>query len=92
MIGTRPRRFGRDVPVVEFEEVTKVYDGGSIGLIVAILLIPLPFIWEGYVIYGKTFLVGMAASVGAGISMGFAEALSDDDIAEIERLLREMRK
>ncbi len=27
---------------------------------------------------GKTFLVGLAASVGAGISMGFAEALSDD--------------
>jgi hypothetical protein len=26
----------------------------------------------------ETFLVGMAASVGAGISMGFAEALSDD--------------
>ena len=26
-----------------------------------------------------TFLVGMAASVGAGISMGFAEALADDD-------------
>lgn len=26
----------------------------------------------------KTFLVGMAASLGAGISMGFAEALSDD--------------
>jgi rubrerythrin len=26
----------------------------------------------------KTFLVGLAASVGAGISMGFAEALSDD--------------
>lgn len=26
----------------------------------------------------KTFLVGMAASVGAGISMGFAEAMSDD--------------
>src|SRR3954451_23666469 len=25
-----------------------------------------------------TFLVGMAASVGAGISMAFAEALSDD--------------
>ncbi|HUI07649.1 MAG TPA: ferritin family protein [Verrucomicrobiae bacterium] len=25
-----------------------------------------------------TFLIGMAASVGAGISMGFAEALSDD--------------
>ena len=25
-----------------------------------------------------TFLVGLAASVGAGISMGFAEALSDD--------------
>jgi hypothetical protein len=24
------------------------------------------------------FLVGMAASIGAGISMGFAEALSDD--------------
>ena len=26
----------------------------------------------------NTFLVGIAASVGAGISMGFAEALSDD--------------
>jgi rubrerythrin len=26
----------------------------------------------------QTFLIGMAASVGAGISMGFAEALSDD--------------
>jgi hypothetical protein len=26
----------------------------------------------------STFLVGLAASVGAGISMGFAEALSDD--------------
>jgi rubrerythrin len=27
---------------------------------------------------GPTFLVGLAASLGAGISMGFAEALSDD--------------
>jgi rubrerythrin len=27
---------------------------------------------------GDAFLVGLAASVGAGISMGFAEALSDD--------------
>jgi erythrin-vacuolar iron transport family protein len=27
---------------------------------------------------GATFLVGLAASVGAGISLGFAEALSDD--------------
>ena len=26
------------------------------------------------------FLVGMAASIGAGISMGFAEALSDDGV------------
>ena len=26
----------------------------------------------------STFLVGLAASIGAGISMGFAEALSDD--------------
>jgi hypothetical protein len=26
------------------------------------------------------FLVGMAASVGAGISMGFAEAMSDDGV------------
>lgn len=26
----------------------------------------------------KTFLVGLAASLGAGVSMGFAEALSDD--------------
>jgi rubrerythrin len=28
--------------------------------------------------YWSTFLVGLAASIGAGISMGFAEALSDD--------------
>jgi hypothetical protein len=27
---------------------------------------------------GATFLVGLAASIGAGISMGFTEALSDD--------------
>jgi erythrin-vacuolar iron transport family protein len=27
---------------------------------------------------GDAFLVGLAASIGAGISMGFAEALSDD--------------
>src|ERR671921_2225208 len=27
---------------------------------------------------GITFLVGLAAAVGAGISMGFAEGLSDD--------------
>lgn len=27
---------------------------------------------------GNTFAVGLAASLGAGISMGFAEALSDD--------------
>src|SRR6185295_5597626 len=27
---------------------------------------------------GDTFLVGLAAGLGAGISMGFAEALSDD--------------
>ena len=27
---------------------------------------------------GQTFLVGLAASLGAGISMGFAEAMSDD--------------
>jgi rubrerythrin len=28
----------------------------------------------------ETFLVGLAASIGAGISMGFAEALSDDSL------------
>ena len=28
----------------------------------------------------EAFLVGMAASIGAGISMGFAEALSDDGV------------
>ena len=26
----------------------------------------------------NTFLIGLAASIGAGISMGFTEALSDD--------------
>ncbi|MDZ4742056.1 MAG: ferritin family protein [Verrucomicrobiota bacterium] len=29
---------------------------------------------------GDAFLVGLAASIGAGISMGFAEALSDDGV------------
>ena len=29
---------------------------------------------------GQTFVVGLAASLGAGISMGFAEALSDDGL------------
>ena len=33
----------------------------------------------------ETFLVGLAASIGAGISMGFAEALSDDGIADRPR-------
>lgn len=28
----------------------------------------------------EAFLIGMAASIGAGISMGFAEALSDDGV------------
>ena len=33
-IGERPRKQpqGRNVPVVEFDDVTKVYDGGSVGL------------------------------------------------------------
>jgi hypothetical protein len=30
------------------------------------------------VVFIQTFLVGRAAALGAGISMGFAEALSDD--------------
>jgi cell division transport system ATP-binding protein len=28
----RPRQAGRDVPVVAFRDVTKIYDGGSVGL------------------------------------------------------------
>jgi rubrerythrin len=36
----------------------------------------------------KAFLVGMAAAVGAGISMGFAEALSDDGSLTGSPLLR----
>ena len=34
----------------------------------------------------QTFLVGLAASIGAGISMGFAEALSDDGSLDRTRL------
>jgi hypothetical protein len=30
------------------------------------------------------FLVGIAASVGAGISMGFAEAMSDDGVRRLQ--------
>ena len=43
----------------------------------------------------STFLVGLAAAVGAGISMGFAEALSDLELRaamSMARLWRDQGK
>jgi predicted ATPase len=43
----------------------------------------------------STFLVGLAAAVGAGISMGFAEALSDSELRaamSMARLWRDQGK
>jgi rubrerythrin len=60
--------------------VLKVIQPGLVGLMDGSVSTLAPVFAAAFATHNSwaTFLVGMAASVGAGISMGFAEALSDD--------------
>jgi erythrin-vacuolar iron transport family protein len=60
--------------------VLQVVQPGLAGLMDGSVSTLAPLFAAAFATHGtwETFLVGMAASVGAGISMGFAEALSDD--------------
>lgn len=60
--------------------VLRVVQPGLIGLMDGSVSTLAPVFAAAFATHDSwaTFLVGMAASVGAGISMGFAEALSDD--------------
>jgi len=60
--------------------VLQVVQPGLAGLMDGSVSTLAPLFAAAFATHGtwQTFLVGMAASVGAGISMGFAEALSDD--------------
>jgi rubrerythrin len=58
----------------------QVVQPGLVGLMDGSVSTLAPLFAAAYATHSSmaTFLVGLAASVGAGISMGFAEALSDD--------------
>ena len=60
--------------------VLQVVQPGLIGLIDGSVSTLAPLFAAAFATHNSwsAFLVGMAASIGAGISMGFAEALSDD--------------
>jgi rubrerythrin len=60
--------------------ILQVVQPGLAGLMDGSVSTLAPLFAAAFATHGtwQTFLVGMAASVGAGISMGFAEALSDD--------------
>ena len=60
--------------------VLQVVQPGLAGLMDGSVSTLAPLFAAAFATHGtwQTFLVGMAAAVGAGISMGFAEALSDD--------------
>jgi rubrerythrin len=60
--------------------VLRIVQPGLIGLMDGSVSTLAPVFAAAFATHNSwdTFLVGMAASVGAGISMGFAEALSDD--------------
>jgi rubrerythrin len=60
--------------------VLQVVQPGLIGLMDGSVSTLAPVFAAAFATHNSwaTFLVGMAASIGAGISMGFAEALSDD--------------
>ncbi len=60
--------------------VLQVIQPGLAGLMDGSVSTLAPLFAAAFATHGtwQTFLVGLAASVGAGISMGFAEALSDD--------------
>ena len=60
--------------------ILQVVQPGLAGLMDGSVSTLAPLFAAAFATHGtwQTFLVGMAASVGAGVSMGFAEALSDD--------------
>ena len=60
--------------------VLQIVQPGLAGLMDGSVSTLAPLFAAAFATHGtwQTFLVGLAASVGAGISMGFAEALSDD--------------
>jgi rubrerythrin len=77
----------RNAPAKEQEEeayrrafVLRVVQPGLAGLMDGSVSTLAPLFAAAFATHStwQTFLVGLAASVGAGISMGFAEALSDD--------------
>ena len=60
--------------------VLQIVQPGLAGLMDGSVSTLAPLFAAAFATHGtwQTFLVGLAASVGAGVSMGFAEALSDD--------------
>jgi erythrin-vacuolar iron transport family protein len=60
--------------------ILQIVQPGLVGLMDGSVSTLAPLFAAAFATHGtwQTFLVGLAASVGAGISMGFAEALSDD--------------
>jgi VIT1/CCC1 family predicted Fe2+/Mn2+ transporter len=80
------RRFDSSVPVtapgIEEEQhfVLRIVQPGLAGLMDGSVSTLAPIFAAAFVTHNpfRTFLIGMAAATGAGISMAFSEALSDD--------------
>src|SRR5437762_3184617 len=73
-------KFGEHIPLIRRQAVKGIVQPGLAGLMDGSVSTLAP-VFAAAVATRSTwaaFLVGMAASIGAGISMGFAEALSDD--------------
>jgi hypothetical protein len=71
-----------DEQAADNEFLLKVVQPGLVGLMDGSVSTLAPLFATAFATgnHLTTFLVGLAASVGAGISMGFAEALSDDGV------------
>src|SRR2546421_555726 len=78
------QKFGEHIPLIRRQDVKvfvlQVIQPGLAGLMDGSVSTLAPLFAAAFATHRnwETFLVGLAASVGAGISMGFAEALSDD--------------
>src|SRR2546421_36274 len=78
------QKFGEHIPLIRRQHVKvfvlQVIQPGLAGLMDGSVSTLAPLFAAAFATHRnwETFLVGLAASVGAGISMGFAEALSDD--------------
>jgi erythrin-vacuolar iron transport family protein len=74
------RKLLGDLAAAERAFVLQVVQPGLAGLMDGSVSTLAPLFAAAFATHNtwETFLVGLAASVGAGISMGFAEALSDD--------------